>query len=275
MAITAAPESGRTLNTQAGVGGETSIASGAVASAPDGTTSTVPGSVRPAADPGPTRPISDVIGGASPKLQPGAPDPTEFAEAASILRGAYSAETQVQPGAAAASGGSGISPPRGPGQPASSGSVPPSWRKPFLVKVREWFAEPGKKRNRVALTAGVAVVVVLLVAGGLYFATGPDKQKSQPVAGQPTTQAPVVWKPITNDRVSRVEAATTQVDGTIWVFGGVRSDGAVTALQEGYDPVIDSWKGGGRLAGQPGGARRLQDRRRQKRCHRSGLAGHQ
>lgn len=244
MAITAAPESGRTLNTQAGVGGETSIASGAVASAPDGTTSTVPGSVPPAADPGPTRPISDVIGGASPRLQPGAPDPTEFAEAASILRGAYSAETQVQPGAAAASGGSGIGPPRGPGQPASSGSVPPSWRKPFLVKVREWFAEPGKKRNRVALTAGAAVVVVLLVAGGLYFATGPDKQKSQPVAGQPTTQAPVVWKPITNDRVSRVEAATTQVDGTIWVFGGVRSDGAVTALQEGYDPVIDSWKGG-------------------------------
>ncbi|WP_407662748.1 Kelch repeat-containing protein [Mycobacterium tilburgii] len=39
------------------------------------------------------------------------------------------------------------------------------------------------------------------------------------------------------------ETATTQVDSTIWIFSGIRCDGAVTALQECYDPVIDSWKG--------------------------------
>ncbi|WAC94176.1 serine/threonine-protein kinase [Mycobacterium sp. Aquia_213] len=242
MAIT---EAGSTGTKQPNVAAGTSVAaSPAIAPAPDGTTSTVPKSPPPAVDPGPTRQLSDVVGGASPSPRPQPADPTELAAAANILRGGINAETQAQVGASApASGGSGMSPPGGPGQSASSGSVPPSWRKPFLVKVREWFAEPGKKRNRVGLVAGAAILVVLLVVGGLYFGMTPDNN-SKPVAGQPTTAAPVVWKPITNDRVSRVETATTQVDGTIWVFGGIRSDGGVTALQEGYDPVIDSWKGG-------------------------------
>jgi serine/threonine-protein kinase PknK len=239
MAITnTATESGRPSVTS-----ETAVASGTAVAAPDGTTSTVPGPVPPAAqDAGPTQAVGDVVEGASPRPQSGPPSQAEFTEAASILRGGYSAETEARVGTSApGGGGSGAIPPSG--HPASSGSVPPSWRKPFLVKVREWFNEPGKKRNRIGLVAGALVVVVLLVIGGLYFARTPGDNKS-PVASQTPAPAPVVWKPITNDRVSRVETATTQVDGTIWVFGGIRSDGAVTALQEGYDPVIDSWKGG-------------------------------
>jgi serine/threonine-protein kinase PknK len=246
MAITTtAPDTGRTVSKPAQ---PSAPATGVtVASTPDRTTSTVPRSEPPAADPGPTRAVNDVVGGASPRLQP--PNQDEFSAAASILRGAYNAETQAMAGAPGSSGappppgGGGATPPGGSGQPASSGSVPPSWRKPFLVKLREWFAEPGKKRNRMALVGGAVLVVVLLVVGGLYFGLSTDK-KSQSAANRPPAAAPVVWKPITNDRVSRVETATTQVDGTIWVFGGIRSDGAVTALQEGYDPVIDSWKGG-------------------------------
>jgi N-acetylneuraminic acid mutarotase len=53
-----------------------------------------------------------------------------------------------------------------------------------------------------------------------------------------------VWKPITNARISRDATATTQTDGTIWIIGGIRSDGGVTAQHEGYDPAIDEWKGG-------------------------------
>ena len=63
-------------------------------------------------------------------------------------------------------------------------------------------------------------------------------------ASQPTAQPPVQWKPITDARIARDAAATTQADGTIWIFGGIGSDGAVTGRHEGYDPVIDSWKGG-------------------------------
>lgn len=171
----------------------------------------------------------------------------EFVEAANILRSMHNEpvpETHVaasDPTQMVSSG-----PTQKMADAGGAGSTPPpTWRKPVLVRAREWFAEPGKKRNRIALTAGALVVVVLLVVGGLYWGLAPDNNNQKRASSPSTTQAPsVVWKPITNDRVSRVETATTQVDGTIWVFGGIRSDGAVTALQEGYDPVIDSWKGG-------------------------------
>jgi N-acetylneuraminic acid mutarotase len=52
------------------------------------------------------------------------------------------------------------------------------------------------------------------------------------------------WKPSTEARVARVAAAATEVDGTIWLLGGIRSDDVVTAMFEGYDPAIDEWKGG-------------------------------
>ncbi|OBG69075.1 serine/threonine-protein kinase [Mycobacterium sp. E3305] len=159
--------------------------------------------------------------------------PAELPEAASLLRAAQASSTQptARPPQAAAPptrAGGAQGPPRGPGARAAA-----------------WFTEPGKKRNRIALTAGALAAVLLLVVGGLYFALSPDKKAgSRGGSGQPTAQPPMQWKPITNARISRDAAATTQADGTIWIFGGVRSDGAPTGLQEGYDPVIDSWKGG-------------------------------
>ncbi|OCB33390.1 protein kinase [Mycobacterium malmoense] len=163
-----------------------------------------------------------------------AQSPAELSEAASLLRAGHAAATEpkVSPPKAAAApagrNGGGQGPPRGPRE-----------------RVAAWFAEPGKKRNRVALTAGALAAVLLLVVGGVYFALSPDnKQGSTGAPGQPTAQPPMQWKPITNARISRDAAATTQADGTIWIFGGIRSDGALTGLQEGYDPVIDSWKGG-------------------------------
>jgi serine/threonine protein kinase/N-acetylneuraminic acid mutarotase len=176
--------------------------------------------------------------------EPPAP-PEEFVEAANILRSMHNEpvpETQVaasDPTQMMSSGPTQKMPDAG-----GAGSTPRPSRKSPLAGARAWLTEPGKKRNRMALTGGALVVVVLLVIGGLYFGLTPDNNNQKRAATPSTAQAPVAWKAITNDRVSRVETATTQVDGTIWVFGGIRSDGAVTALQEGYDPVIDSWKGG-------------------------------
>ncbi|BCI85073.1 hypothetical protein NIIDMKKI_02790 [Mycobacterium kansasii] len=139
-----------------------------------------------------------------------------------------------------------IEPPKGPGQEGPAGPAAPD--RPGVGsprgRVASWFAEPDRKRNRILLTAAAAVAVVLLVAGGVFLVASHDNGAHQTVSGQPGTQAPVQWKPITNARVARDAAATTQVDGTIWIFGGVRADGTVTGLHEGYDPVIDSWKGG-------------------------------
>ena len=159
--------------------------------------------------------------------------PAELSEAASLLRGGHGSATQPKvppPPAAAPSGRSGgvQGPPRSPG-----------------ARVAAWFAEPGQKRNHIALVAGALATVLLLVAAGIYVALPNDTNAgSKGTAGQPTAQPPMQWKPITNARISRDAAATTQADGTIWIFGGIRSDGGLTGLQEGYDPVIDSWKVG-------------------------------
>lgn len=159
--------------------------------------------------------------------------PAELSEAASLLRGGHASATQPK-----------VRPPGTAGWPGPNGGVQGPPRGP-RARAAAWFAEPGKKRNRIALTAGALAAVLLLVIGVVYFALSPDnKAGSHGAPGQPTAQPPMQWKPITNARISRDAAATTQADGTIWIFGGIRSDGALTGLQEGYDPVIDSWKGG-------------------------------
>ena len=172
-----------------------------------------------------------------------------FSEAASLLRSGQGAATQpkVRPTSdtseTSGRNGGAKSPPSGPARGTSAG--PPRGGKPPLkARAAAWFAEPGKKRSRVGLVAGAAVVVLLLVVGGIYFGLSPDNTNHKSAASQPTAQPPAQWKPITNARISRDAAATTQADGTIWIFGGIRGDGALTGLQEGYDPVIDSWKGG-------------------------------
>ncbi len=220
-------------------------------------TSNMPAPTRePAGHDDPTSAISAPIERENPmETAPFAPsgpaDAQEFSQAASLLRAGHGSATQPKvrptPDAGMPSGRNGgvKGPPTGPGRATSAGAVPPPGGKPPLTaRASAWFAEPGKKRNRIALVSLAAVVVLLLVVGGLYFGLSPDNTNRKSVASQPTSQPPAQWKPITNARISRDAAATTQADGTIWIFGGIRSDGALTGLQEGYDPVIDSWKGG-------------------------------
>ena len=101
--------------------------------------------------------------------------------------------------------------------------------------------------RKTMLIAGAAgLVALLLVISGVYFISSRDKGEGSTTAAasQPTTETQAGWKPITNARVAREAAATTQADGTIWIFGGIGADGHVSGRHEGYDPAIDSWKGG-------------------------------
>lgn len=250
MAITSAgAEAGRTVSTSADADQQPSVSPSQHTAAmppPDRTTSAIPKPPDATTAGTANRPPGEAAAtgvGASPQGQrPAGQD--EFVQAATMLRGGHFAETQ--PGAAAASGPGGtFGPPSGPGQPKPPGAVPPPDGKPPLrARAAAWFAEPGKKRNRIAMVAGAAAAVVLLVVGGVFFGRSGDNNGHKSAASQPTTQAPAAWKPITNARVARDAVAATQVDGTIWIFGGIRGDGALTGMQEGYDPVIDSWKGG-------------------------------
>src|SRR5690242_7791097 len=87
-----------------------------------------------------------------------------------------------------------------------------------------------KPRNRRPLlfAAAAAVVALVLVVSGIYFISSRDKGNggstgstgsagSAGSASQPTTEPQAGWKPITNARVAREAAATTQADGTIWI----------------------------------------------------------
>ncbi|MGE2816705.1 Kelch repeat-containing protein [Mycobacterium heidelbergense] len=237
MAITSVGvEPGQTVNVTAGLTATPSAAPGghtASGQPPDRTTSTVP---KP--------PPSESAPGTAPPAPSG---PDEYSAAATRLRGGRIGETTgpvPTPPPQPSGNGNAMTPPRIPAQPQPPGAVPPPGGKPPLKdRATAWFGEPGKKRSRIALVAGAAAAVVVLVIVVAVFAI-PGDNGHKTAASQPSTEAPVAWKPITNARVARDAAATTQVDGTIWIFGGIRSDGALSAMQEGYDPVIDSWKGG-------------------------------
>ena len=134
---------------------------------------------------------------------------------------------------------------------ATDAIAPPSSPDPRPVTPRglaagavAWFKPSGEKwyRRTAPLIATAAVVVVLLLVGVYVLMAHGNHHET--AANQPGTQAPVKWQPITNERIARDAVATTQADGTIWIFGGIGSDGAVIANHEGYDPVIDTWKSG-------------------------------
>jgi serine/threonine-protein kinase PknK len=130
-----------------------------------------------------------------------------------------------------------------PGAPVGWG--PPAWSPPG-TQAPQWSASEEKKRNRakVPLIVGALVVVLLLVASGVFFVLSREPGTDKGSASPPSTEAQAGWQPITNARIAREAAATTQADGTIWIFGGLGSDGVVSTRHEGYDPVIDNWKGG-------------------------------
>ena len=137
-------------------------------------------------------------------------------------------------------------PPGGSGpQPPPGGWVPPgpqgkTWSGPW---------KKGTPNRTVVLWAAVAAVVVLLAgAGSIFLVTrhgGSSTHKSSTTP--PSTEVQAGWQPITDARVERDAVATTQADGTVWIFGGLGPDDAVTGRHEGYDPAIDSWKGGDNL----------------------------
>jgi serine/threonine protein kinase/N-acetylneuraminic acid mutarotase len=108
--------------------------------------------------------------------------------------------------------------------------------------------EPGLRRRKSVLLITLAAVGALLLVIGVIYVVVPRDSGSDAggVSVGPTTtaEAQAGWQPITNARFALTAVATTQVDGTIWIFGGLGADGSVSGRHEGYDPAIDNWKGG-------------------------------
>ncbi|ORA08385.1 serine/threonine-protein kinase [Mycobacterium arosiense] len=129
--------------------------------------------------------------------------------------------------------------------PSGSPGPPAVARRGPAAGAVAWLSSSGKKRNRLtaALIVVGIVVAVLVLGSGVYVLLTQGNKHRQATASQPSGQT-VKWQPITNARIARQAAATTQADGTIWIFGGLGSNHAPVANHEGYDPVIDGWKSG-------------------------------
>lgn len=143
--------------------------------------------------------------------------------------------------------------PSGPIPPSPPGPIPPGAEPRIPDSDRPTTITQNTRNLKPLLfVAAAALVALVLVASGIYFISSRDKGNGgstgsatgTATASPPTTEAQGGWKPITNARVAREATATTQADGTIWIFGGLGSDGRVSGRHEGYDPAIDSWKGG-------------------------------
>ncbi len=138
-----------------------------------------------------------------------------------------------------------MSTPRNPGM----NQVPPNQWAPPGPQGKVW-SEPLTKKTKpnrtLMLWGAAAAVVVLLVGAGIVFLVTRHSGGSthQSGAAAPATEVQAPWQPITNARIDRDAVATTQADGTIWIFGGIGADGAISGRHEGYDPAIDSWKAG-------------------------------
>ena len=184
-------------------------------------------------------------------------------------------------------------PPTGTATPRSPGvnQVPPNQWAPPGPQGKVW-SEPLTKKttpNRTLMLwiAAAAVVVLVVGAGIVFLVTRHSGSTTQSGAAAPATEVQGPWQPITNARIARDAVATTQADGTIWIFGGIGGDGAVTRTARGLRPRhrqlerrrrsagSGSARDGGDLAGKPDCARWLARPWVPKGCQRPGLAGGQ
>jgi serine/threonine protein kinase/N-acetylneuraminic acid mutarotase len=174
---------------------------------------------------------------------------TDLSEAASVALGGPPVPTPPMPVSSLPASTGPVSPSVGvPIPPIPPGPIPPGGHTPGSDGPTSIIKKPQNRRS-LLLAGAAALAVLILVAGSIYFISSRDKSDTgggggTTSASQPTAEAQAGWKPITNARVAREAAATTQADGTIWIFGGLESDGSVSGRHEGYDPAIDSWKGG-------------------------------
>ena len=129
----------------------------------------------------------------------------------------------------------------GPMSGPGTGRIPPDgWGPP------QPSAGPGPARRKTILLVSLAALAAVLLVIGIVYVVVPRDSGTGSVSGGATStaEAQAGWRPITNARFALTAAATTEVDGTIWIFGGLGANGAVSGRHEGYDPAIDNWKGG-------------------------------
>ena len=118
----------------------------------------------------------------------------------------------------------GPTPPTPPPRTPPPGQSRAPWPIPRRSDMPTSITRPKRNLRPLLFAAAAAVVAVLLVVGGVFSVstfTKRDTGEGTARASQPTAEKQADWQPITNARVAREAVATTEVDGTIWIFGGL------------------------------------------------------
>jgi N-acetylneuraminic acid mutarotase len=92
----------------------------------------------------------------------------------------------------------------------------------------------------VALGLLIAAVLAIVLLPG---SDERDSERATPAASTPL-QAASAWRRLPPMPTARQNMASTVLDGTIWVVGGLESASRGSQRIEGYDPVINGWKSG-------------------------------
>jgi serine/threonine protein kinase/N-acetylneuraminic acid mutarotase len=142
-----------------------------------------------------------------------------------------------------------------PYEPAAS-APPPSGAPPGAPPFEPASAPPGggppgapparpRRNPRLLLGLGVLAVVAVVAAVVLAMGGGDDNGGTDNAAPVVATKLPadLAWRPVANPPFQRQYAASTAVDGKLWVFGGIGLKSSSTTSKA-YDPGSDSWTTG-------------------------------
>ena len=120
-----------------------------------------------------------------------------------------------------------------------------------VSQVPDQVPEPRRARvpSRRALVGLVGVLILVSAVVAVVSLTGSDDEpttadRATPAAASPPLRTASAWRPVPPMPTARQNMASTLLDGTIWVIGGLGAGSKGLQRVEGYDPVINGWKSG-------------------------------
>jgi non-specific serine/threonine protein kinase len=131
--------------------------------------------------------------------------------------------------------------------PPTRAAAPPPRPPPAAVSsTDEPGPPPGRRSPRILLALGVVGAIVLAaVAAVLLAGGGSDEPSSEPpVVAATRLPANLDWQPVADLPFRRQYAATTAVDGKLWIFGGIGSGTTSSTTSKVYDPSANRWSTG-------------------------------
>jgi Kelch motif len=135
-------------------------------------------------------------------------------------------------------------------------------RDKFEIMLTEFGKTAGQYRSaQTALTAGDRPTADVALAqadqqlartdaaaqeyGMVPLASCPDHESGTPAPGTSAAPAPAAgWQPRHEAALAVQQINATELDGRIWVAGGLTASGEATASTQFYDPAINSWDQG-------------------------------